>query len=70
MRAHGYEVLIVSPDPVAFEAKTLGPIAHLAARIAGIERRALLHRLHLAGVRIVDWDVETPLARALARIQR
>ncbi|ABU58973.1 DUF58 domain-containing protein [Roseiflexus castenholzii] len=70
MRAHGYEVLIVSPDPVAFEAKTLGSVADLAARIARVERQALLQRLLLAGVRIVDWDVETPLAQALAHFQR
>ena len=70
MRAHGYEVLVVSPNPVAFEAKTLGPGADLAARIARIERQALLQRLLMAGVRIVDWDVEMPLAQALARIQR
>lgn len=69
MRAHGYEVLIVSPDPVAFEARALGPIADLAARIARIEREALLQRLYLAGVRIVDWDVDVPLAQALARIR-
>ncbi len=67
MRAHGYEVLIVSPDPVTFEARTLGPVADLAARIAHVERQALLQRLYRAGVRIVDWDVETPLAQALAR---
>ncbi|MDW8212981.1 MAG: DUF58 domain-containing protein [Roseiflexaceae bacterium] len=70
MRAHGYDVLIVSPDPVAFEARTLGPVADLAARIARIERQALLQRLYRAGVRIVDWDVETPLAQALARFTR
>lgn len=70
MRAHGYEVLIVSPDPVTFEARTLGPVADLAARIAHVERQALLQRLYRAGVRIVDWDVETPLAQALARLQR
>lgn len=70
LRAHGYEVLLISPDPVAFEAKTLGPVADLAARIARVERQALLQRLSLAGVRIVDWNVELPLALALARFQR
>ncbi len=69
MRAHGYEVLIVSPDPVAFEANVFGREAALAARIARIERQALLQRLHLAGVRVVDWNVETPLAQVLTRMQ-
>jgi uncharacterized repeat protein (TIGR01451 family) len=70
MRAHGYEVLVISPDPVAFEANVFGPDAALAVRIARIERQALLQRLYLAGVRVVDWNVETPLAQALARVQR
>ena len=63
MRAHGYEVLVISPDPVAFEANVFGPRAALAVRIARIERQALLQRLYLAGVRVVNWNVETPLAR-------
>ena len=70
MRAHGYEVLVVSPDPVAFEANVFGPDAALAVRIARVERQSLLQRLYLAGVRVVDWNVETPLAQALARMQR
>ncbi len=70
MRAHGYEVLIISPDPVAFEANILGPGADLAARIARVERQALLQRLLVAGVRIVDWNVDIPLAQALAHIRR
>ncbi len=45
MRAYGYEVLVVSPDPVAFEANVFGPQAALAVRIARIERQALLQRL-------------------------
>jgi hypothetical protein len=63
MHAHGYEVLVISPDPVAFEANVFGPRAALAVRIARIERQALLQRLYLAGVRVVNWNVETPLAR-------
>ncbi len=70
MRAHGYEVLIISPDPVAFEASILGPGANLAARIARVERQALLQRLLMAGVRIVDWNVDIPLVQALAHIRR
>ena len=70
MRAHGCEVLVVSPDPVAFEANVFGPDAALAVRIARVERQSLLQRLYLAGVRVVDWNVETPLAQALARMQR
>ena len=70
MRAHGYEVLVVSPDPVAFEANVFGPDAALAVRIARVERQSLLQRLYLAGVRVVDWNVETPLAQVLARVQR
>lgn len=63
MRAHGYEVLIVSPDPVAFETAHLGALAALATRIARVERDSLLRRLRHAGARVVDWQVDVPLAQ-------
>lgn len=62
LRAQGYPLLIISPDPVSFEQKTLpmGEEIELAARIARLERQLLLHRLRQAGVHIVDWNVEAP----------
>jgi uncharacterized protein (DUF58 family) len=66
-RALGYEVLIVSPDPVDFEIRTLASAAGLgpAIRLARIERRVLLGRLKRAGIRIVDWQTDLPFDRVV-----
>jgi len=62
LRARGYQVLVVSPDPVSFELKTLEPqpAARMAARIAYLERKLLLRRLPQAGIQVVDWQVTKP----------
>ncbi len=64
LRAHGYEVLIISPDPIAFETRGLrADAAHvaIATRLARLERTILLRRLRQAGIQVVDWAVERPL---------
>ena len=63
LRAFGYHVLIISPDPVAFEQAHLptNPDIKLAVRIARMERILLLHKLRRLGILVVDWQVETPL---------
>lgn len=69
LRGQAYEVLIVSPNPIPFEAKIIRdePGVKLAERVATLERRILLRKLRQAGVRIVDWDVtRDPLAGAVA----
>lgn len=68
LRGQGYELLVVSPDPIAFEVSALPetPRIQMAARIARIERAVLFRRLRQAGVRIVDWDVAIPLHQAIA----
>ncbi len=67
LRARGYQLLVVSPDPLAFEAERLPtqPSVETALRIARLERRFVLRRLRRAGVRVVDWDVQRPLGEAL-----
>ena len=66
-RSLGYEVLIVSPDPVAFEIRALPSTAGLEAaiRLARIERSVLLGRLKRAGIRVVDWQIDQPLDRVV-----
>jgi uncharacterized protein (DUF58 family) len=68
LRGQGYELLVISPNPVMFETAALGssPEVALAARIAAVERAVLLNRLRQAGVRIVDWDTSRPLGSAIA----
>jgi hypothetical protein len=73
LRSHGYQVLVISPDPVDFEFNQLRifgtkftlPEIELAARVARLERKILLRQLRQAGVQIVDWQVDTPLANSI-----
>ena len=60
LRAQGYQVLVISPDPVSFELEALGAQADvaLAARIARLERTLQLRYLRRAGVQVVDWRVD------------
>ncbi|NLS76724.1 MAG: DUF58 domain-containing protein [Chloroflexi bacterium] len=69
LRAQGYQLLVVSPDPVSFEAGAFAPSreVELAARLARLERRALLGTLRRTGAVVVDWPVDQPLERALAQ---
>jgi uncharacterized protein (DUF58 family) len=67
LRARGYQLLVVSPDPVSFEAQVLSaqPGVDLAARIAHLERALLLRRLRRAGIQVVDWRVDRPFDRVV-----
>lgn len=62
LRAAGYEVLVISPDPVSFEAQYLDVLHSPAHQLARIERSLLLHRLTRLGVRVVEWPVNQPFA--------
>lgn len=66
LRAMGYRVLVLSPDPIAFE-KSLLPwdeYTAVAECMALFERKATLARLLRAGVRVVDWNAAEPLRLA------
>ena len=65
MRARGYSVLVVSPDPVAYEAVGNGENASVAFRLARAERRYLLQQVRRAGAQVVDWQVDHSLDAAL-----
>lgn len=68
LAARGYAVMVISPDPVAFESQFYRQGTHavqLAQRIARVERRLLLQKLQGAGIRVLDWDLDTPLRAAL-----
>jgi uncharacterized protein (DUF58 family) len=63
LRAQGYDVLVVSPNPVKFELSYLpssDPNVDLAGRIIHMERLLLLQRLERAGIHVLDWDVQEP----------
>jgi uncharacterized protein (DUF58 family) len=63
LRAFGYEVLLISPDPVDFTTQRLPQTQTntLASRAARVERVIQLKRLLKLGVKIIDWQVSQPL---------
>jgi len=67
LRSRGYQIMIISPDPVSYELQNLEdkPDVKLAARIIRMERKMLLKRLQRSGIQTVDWDVSLPLDRVL-----
>ncbi len=61
LRSCGYEVLVISPDPVSFEARGFNLLAeNPGIRLAQIERALLLRQLQRLGVRVLDWPVQRP----------
>lgn len=67
LRARGFQVLVVSPDPIAFETAHLPRIPQVeqAARVVRLERELLLGQLHRAGIQILNWDVSQPFDQAV-----
>ncbi|MCL6641797.1 MAG: DUF58 domain-containing protein [Candidatus Bipolaricaulota bacterium] len=59
-----YEVLCIAPNPILFESAFLErtPEVELALRLEYLKRHALLAHLRRVGIRVVDWDVNKPLA--------
>ena len=71
LRASGYEIMVVSPDPIEFEARHLGVKEDPSYELARIERSLLLHRVQRLGVRLLDWPVNQPFAPLVrARLSR
>jgi uncharacterized protein (DUF58 family) len=67
LRARGYQLLVLRPDPVGMEVEVLRgrPGVELAARVLEVERALLRRRLLQAGIAVVDWHVTEPLDQAL-----
>lgn len=63
LRAYGYQILLISPDPVEFYARQVspGPTNELAVRAARIERRLQLKQILQKGAQVIDWPVERSL---------
>jgi uncharacterized protein (DUF58 family) len=62
LRARGYQLLVISPDPIGFEQRNLSeqPETATATRLARIERALLLQRCRRSGVTVIDWPTELP----------
>ncbi len=67
LRKNGYEVMLVSPNPVDFEARFFQQVPELsqAIRLAHLERDLWLRKLARLGVQVVDWPVDQSLETAL-----
>ena len=66
LRARGYQVIVVCPDPIAFEEALLedDEERELAGRLAALERAHLTGRLLRGGIRVTTWDTRLPFAEA------
>jgi len=69
LRARGYQVMVISPDPVSFELSYLKdrPSVELAGRVVRLERNLLLKKLQSASVQVLDWNVAQPFDQVIKR---
>ena len=75
LRARGYQVLIVVPDPVSFEEDYLSQTparyarsdVELSARVVRMERNLMLGRIQRAGVQVIEWNVAQSFDQAVRR---
>jgi uncharacterized protein (DUF58 family) len=67
LRARGYQVMVISPDPILFESKLLphSKETELAMRVVRMERDLLIRRIERAGIQVTEWDVSIPLDQAI-----
>jgi len=70
LRAQGYQVLVISPNPVKFELSYLSTNRNveLAGRVIRMERAILLQRVQRAGIQVLDWDVAEPFDQVVKRM--
>lgn len=65
MRARGYAVMVISPDPVSFASAIYHDSASQIYRIAHAERDFMLQQVRRSGVPAVNWRVDQPLEVAV-----
>jgi uncharacterized protein (DUF58 family) len=67
LRARGYHVLVVSPDPIDFEKRGIPQteIGKMAIRIARAQRNLWTYQLKRLGIPVIDWRVDQPLDAAV-----
>ena len=70
LRAQGYQVLIVSPNPIKFELSYLPKSRNveLAGRVIHMERTLLLQKMQRASIQVLDWDVAEPFDLVVKRM--
>jgi uncharacterized protein (DUF58 family) len=72
LMAHGYEVLLISPDAVDYANRTAPQTVQnsLAFRAAKAERVLLFRKLLKMGVNVIDWQLDTPLGAVMQQNAR
>jgi len=62
LRARGYQLMVISPDPISLELIHLPQDENidLAGRILRMERRILIQNIQRAGIRVLNWDITQP----------
>lgn len=78
LRAYGYQVLLISPDPFDYAQDMLpaDPTTRLASRLARVERYLEICKITQLWIPVIDWKVSQPLlplvrnALSHSRIQR
>ena len=69
--ARGYDVVVISPSPAGLESALIedSPNKDMALRFLKMERNNLITELNRYA-RIIDWDTNDPLAKALRGVER
>ncbi len=78
LRAYGYQVLLICPDPFDYAQRMLqaDPTTRLASRLARLERQLEISKITQLWIPVVDWQVSQPLSPLVrnalnhSRIQR
>ena len=73
VRASGFQLMVISPDAVTFEARRLqpSPAIGLSMRILRLQRETMLRELRHMGIQVVNWDTSTPFEQtAYAALSR
>lgn len=68
--AEGYQLLLVSPNPIQWAGRRCSPSAYdsLSARAAALERAAKLLQIQKKGIQVIDWDVNESLVTTLKAV--
>jgi uncharacterized protein (DUF58 family) len=72
IRARGYSILVVSPDPITFEESRMqeSEALEIGARIARTQRVLWIRYLQRVGIPVVDWQTNKSLDNALQATNR
>ncbi len=61
-QALGYPLMVISPDPVAYELSQLAPTpqTQLAGRVLALERTRMIHKIRRTGIQVMNWNTQEP----------